>query len=104
MENIQVLIDFLDGIPGEQWIGGTFEREVDGITKRCVAGHINYHLSGNAFPPKGWEYDSNVEPAVPLLKKLGIERYELVVVNNNAHHERRDVKTAVITHLKSKVA
>jgi hypothetical protein len=96
METVNELIEFLDKIPDDQWTGHVFEDDKKGVVKRCVAGHINHHLSGKATHQLG-----SKEPVALLCGKLGISRGLLVLANNNAYRDALPIKEAVLTHLRN---
>lgn len=98
MKTIQELIDFCEGIPENQWCRSKFEiKKEEDLIQRCIAGHLNHHLSGNAhYSIPG----SASEPCVKILRPLGIDRTILVRVNNSAEVS---VKGDVIKYLQSQI-
>lgn len=101
MNSLEELISFFRGIPKEEWCIGSFEDFSGNQTKRCAMGHLNHHLSGEAEPPAGWRIDIKMEPAYPILRKLGMDREKLVNTNNSAEEGKE--KEAVIAYLERKL-
>lgn len=97
MKTLEDLIGFLKEIPEEEWTGGQFETVTGGVTKRCVAGHINHKLTGDAYPQR-FPWRDN-EAASLFLKSLGVSRDSLVTANNLACRQGNSSKTSVLDYL-----
>lgn len=73
MKTLKDLRNWANNIPEEEWTINELEDE-DG--RRCVAGHLNFHLHGYAeWKEMGQDYEQ-------MVLRVGIDPYTLVHINN----------------------
>lgn len=98
IKTISDLRTFIEAIPEDQWTVDFLQEP--NTTKRCVLGHLNHHLTGNAL------LTTETDGTFNLIDKLNIDWRQLVDANNGENivtHNREErligIKKRVLHYL-----